>query len=67
MTTERDYNINDKLCSPQAYNFFGDLDIMIATGKITTQDATECIREIYDKDTWNIPRDDKRRRPPMYK
>ncbi len=68
-------NINDRLCSPQTYNFFGDLDLMIATGRATTEDAIECAKEIYDKDAWNIPTPCKRaqksqtkqKRPPMYK
>lgn len=56
--------INYMLCSPETYNLFGDLTILINKGEITFEEAHAFIKENYDKYTWNHPY---KKHPPMYK
>lgn len=57
------FKVNRKLCSPETYNFFGDITSLINIGSVSFEDAHGCIKDLYDKDGWNRNRDI----PPMYK
>lgn len=53
--------INNKLCSPEAYNLFGDITGLINSGSVSFIEAHSFIKEFYDQHSWN------RKIPPMYK
>lgn len=71
MADTRLKQINPHTCSTETYNFFGDVDILMAVGKATFEEAHSIIREVYDPMEWNEPNKAEEarpvRRPPMYK
>ena len=62
----RYYTINDRLLSPMSYNFFGDLNILVASGRYNIEDVHKCIQDVYTLETWNVPKPTEKRVPPMY-